>query len=360
MSMDLSNGTTPSLSINKLNDTSLNSNWITEKGAALVGAPPALVKRLIEIHKPDRIFHWFLRSVGFAVFLLLISIGLFLTKSSLPAIKAFGFGFMATHTWDPVRQIFGAMPVIYGTLVSSFLALIIATPVSLGIALFLNELAPRKIGTVVRFLVEMLAAIPSVVYGLWGIFVLAPWLRNSFQPAAGEFVSKLPFSSVIAPFVGGPYYGVGMFAAGIILAIMITPTISSISREVFSAIPRSQREAALAIGATRWEMMKLSVLKASRAGIMGAVVLGLGRALGETMAVTMVIGNRSEIAASIFAPAQTMASVIANEYAEANEPLHLAALAQVGLTLFAVTFVVNAIARFLVWRVTMVPNGDKK
>lgn len=350
MSMDWSSQSHPSIT--------LDAEWIKEKGSVIATAPPALVKRLKEIHAGDRLFFWFLRMVGISVFLLLIAIGLFLLMASLPAIQKFGWGFVTSHSWDPVRHNYGALPVIFGTLVSSFLALAIATPVSLGIALFLNELAPRRLGTIVRFLVEMLAAIPSVVYGLWGIFVLAPWLRTSFEPMVGNFVDRLPLglNEVLKPFFAGPFYGVGIFAAGIILAIMITPTISSISREVFAAIARSQREAALALGATRWEMMKLAVLKSSRAGIMGALVLGLGRALGETMAVTMVIGNRAEISTSIFAPAQTMASVIANEYAEATEALHVAALAQVGLTLFAVTFVVNGLARMLIWRVTRQPK----
>lgn len=339
---------------------SMDTEWIRQRGSALASAPPQLVKRLREIHKADRLFHLFLNLVGLTVLLLLLAIGAFLFMASLPAIKKFGISFIWTQAWDPVRHLYGAKPVIYGTLVSSLLALVISTPISLGIALFLNELAPRTLGTIVRFLVEMLAAIPSVVYGLWGLLVLAPWLQSSFQPSVGSFFAGLPFGlgDLLGPFFAGPYFGVSLFAAGVILAIMVIPTISSISREVFAAIPRGQREAALALGATRWEMMKLSVLKSSKTGILGAVVLGLGRALGETMAVTMVIGNRSEIAGSIFAPAQTMASVIANEYAEATEVLHVAALAQVGLTLFAVTFVVNGLAKLLVWRVTR--PSDKK
>lgn len=222
--------------------------------------------------------------------------------------------------------------------------MLIATPLSVGIALFLNELAPRRWATVVGFWVEMLAAIPSVVYGLWGIFLLAPWMRATVQPLLAKWLGFLPFFQ-------GPPYGVGMLTAGIILSIMVIPTVSSICREVFRAVPRANREAALALGATRWETMQVAVVQASKAGILGATMLGLGRALGETMAVTMVIGNRSEIAWSLFAPSQTMASVIANEYPEAAHALHLAALAEIGLLLFLVTFCMNLIARFFVWRV---------
>lgn len=298
-----------------------------------------------DVHLGDRIFAKLLKGMGLGLALLLALIATFLLMSAYPAIKEFGWGFLTNSKWNPVREIYGALAVIYGTLVSSFLAILFSTPVSLGIALFLNELAPRRMATIVGFLVEMLAAIPSVVYGLWGIFILAPWLRSSVQPVLGNALGFLPFFK-------GPYYGVGMFASGIILAIMVTPTISSIAREVFRAIPRSQREAALALGATRWEMMRIAVLQSSKVGILGAVILGLGRALGETMAVTMVIGNRNEIALSIFAPSQTMASLIANEYPEASAELQRAALTEVGLTLFGVTLVLNLIARLFVWRVT--------
>lgn len=351
MSMDWSTESRPSITI--------DTNWIKEKGSVIAQAPAETVRRLKEIHTPDRVFYWGLRAIGFTVLILLLAIGVFLFSASLPAMQKFGWSFIWKNSWNPVTHEYGALPVIYGTLVSSFLALLIATPVSLGIALFLNELAPRGVASIVRFLVEMLAAIPSVVYGLWGFFVLAPFLKNTFEPAVESVVKSLPspMAEALYPLIAGPYYGVGMFTAGLVLAIMITPTISAISREVFAAISRSQREAALALGATRWEMMKLSVLRSSKAGIAGALVLGLGRALGETMAVTMVIGNSFAISTSIFAPAQTMASVIANEYAEATEALHVAALAQIGLTLFAVTFVVNSIARFLVWRVTRVPGA---
>jgi phosphate transport system permease protein len=271
--------------------------------------------------------------------------GLFLFDASELAIKKNGFvSFILSSEWDPVQDAYGALPVIFGTVVSSLLSLLIAFPLSVGIALFLNEIAPAKLARVTGFLVEMLAAIPSVIYGLWGIFVLLPWLRVHVQPF---LISKLGF----LPLFQGPAYGVGMFSAGLILSLMILPTISSIAREVFAAIPRIQRESALALGATRWEMIKLAVLKSSKGGLFGAMMLGLGRALGETMAVTMVIGNRAQIVSSLFAPAQTMASVIANEYAEATSDIHLSSLALVGLLLFLVTFVTSSIARILIWRV---------
>jgi phosphate transport system permease protein len=305
--------------------------------------------RLREIHFGDRLFSLGLRGISIGVVLLLVLIAAFLAKTGMPAIRTFGWDFVTSSVWDPVRDVYGALPVIYGTVVSSILAILIAAPFSVGIALFLNELAPKRIANLVGFLVEMLAAIPSVVYGLWGVFVLAPWLRETVEPF---FIGWLGF----IPLFQGPPYGVGMLAAGIILAVMVIPTISSISREVFRAIPQSQREAALALGATRWEMMRLSVLRSSKTGILASIVLGLGRALGETMAVTMVIGNRAEISASLFGPAQTMASVIANEYAEATSDMHLAALAEIGFVLFAVTFIINSVARLFIWHVTKRPK----
>lgn len=309
------------------------------------GLAPVIYEEKRELHYGDRVFAHGVRIASVALIGLLAFIALFLGVQAWPALKAFGTSFLFTSSWDPVRDIYGALPVIFGTVASSFLAMLIATPLSIGVALFLNELAPRGVARVVGFLVEMLAAIPSVVYGLWGIFVLAPWLRTDVQPFLGKYFGFLPLFQ-------GPPFGVGLLAAGVILAIMVTPTVSSLSREVFRAIPRSHREAALALGATRWETMVIAVLKSAKTGIFGATILGLGRALGETMAVTMVIGNRAQISASLFAPAQTMASVIANEYAEATSDVHLAALAEVGLVLFGVTFIINGCARLLIWRLT--------
>ena len=239
---------------------------------------------------------------------------------------------------------FGALPLIFGTLLSSFLALLIAVPLSLGVAIFLTEFAPRGLRQPVAFLIELLAAIPSVVYGLWGIFVLIPFLRATVFPALKGAFGFLPFFE-------GPIYGPSMLSAGIILAIMVMPYIMSVSREVLLAVPGSQREAALALGATRWEAVVTAVVPYARSGIIGAIILGLGRALGETMAVTMLIGNRHEIAASLFAPGYTMAAAIANEFAEAATPMHFSALTYVALTLFVVTVLVNAGARLLIWRV---------
>lgn len=296
------------------------------------------------INKADRRFILLLRALAGFVVLLLVALIAQVAFRSWPAIHAFGLKFFVTNAWNPVTETYGAAAFIFGTVVSSALALLIAAPVSVGVALFLSELAPRRLSAVIAFLVEMLAAIPSVVYGLWGIFVLAPWMRETVQPALGERLGFLPL------FQGAPY-GVGMLTAGLILAIMIMPTITAICREVFRAIPVVQREAALGLGATRWETIRISVLSASMSGILGALVLGLGRAIGETMAVTMVIGNRSDISASLFAPAQTMASVIANEYAEATTDEHLAALSAVGLALFLVSLCMNAGARWVVERV---------
>jgi phosphate transport system permease protein len=262
-----------------------------------------------------------------------------------PSWHAFGFKFFAGHDWDPVNEQFGALPFVYGTLVSSLLALLIAVPLSIGVAVFTTEMCPSALRSPLSFFVELLAAIPSVVYGLWAIFVLVPILSNYVQPFLSRTLGWTGF------FVGPPY-GISMLAAGIILAIMIIPIISSITREVLMVVPQHQREAALALGATRWEMIRIGVLRNARAGIMGGIILGLGRALGETMAVTMVIGNRPEIAKSLFAPGYTMASVLANEFSEATGDVYLSALIEIGLALFLVTIVVNALARLLVWTVT--------
>lgn len=271
---------------------------------------------------------------------------------SWAAIRAFGLRFLITSHWDPVAGEFGALPFIYGTLVSSLLALLIAVPLSLGAAIFLAELAPSWVRPPVAFLIEMLAAVPSVVYGLWGIFVLVPWLRDWVQPALARTLGFLPLFQ-------GPPYGIGMLAAGLILAIMIVPYITSVSREVLLAVPGSQREAALGLGATRWETTRIAVLRYGRSGLIGAILLGLGRALGETMAVTMVIGNRPEVALSLFAPGYTMASVLANEFTEATSDLYISALVEIGLLLLVVTVAVNGLARLLVWSVGGPARGGR-
>src|SRR5882762_5973777 len=282
---------------------------------------------------------------GVAVLAIVALIVFELITQSRLSMSKFGFKFVVKQVWDPVNEDFGALPFIYGTVVSSLIALIIAVPLSVGTALFLTELCPRQIRSILSLLVELLAAIPSVIYGLWGIFVLAPFLRAYLQPFLAKYFGWTGLFS-------GPKYGYGMLAAGVILAIMILPIIASITREVVTAVPRVQREAALALGATKWEMLRMAVLRNARPGIMGAVVLGLGRALGETMAVTMVIGNRPEIARSLFAPGHTLASVIANEFTEAVGATYLSALVEMALVLFVVTLIVNALAGLLVWSVT--------
>lgn len=268
-----------------------------------------------------------------------------LIKGSELSLHQFGWKFFTSSDWDPVNESFGAVPFIYGTLVSSFLALLIAVPLSLGVAVFITEMCPRSLRGILSYLTELLAAIPSVIYGLWGIFVLIPLLRKHVEPFLGK---TLGWTGLFT----GPIYGVGMLTAGIILAIMIVPIISSITREILVSVPQHQREAALALGATRWEMIRIAVLGNARAGILGAIILGLGRGLGETMAVTMLIGNRPEIAKSLFAPGYTMASVLANEFSEATSDLYTSALIEIGLALFIVTIIVNILAQLLVWTVT--------
>ena len=278
------------------------------------------------------------------VFALVFLMGYEMVRGSELSLKQFGWKFLTTSTWDPVAEEYGALPFIFGTLFSSLLALLIALPLSIGVAIFLSELAPRWLERPVSFLVELLAAIPSIVYGLWGIFVLVPWLRTSVEPFLIKSMGFLPF------FKGVPY-GFGMLAAGIILAIMVLPIISSISRDVLRAIPNSQREAAFALGATKWETTKI-VLSDGKSGLLGATLLGLGRAVGETMAVTMVIGNRPEISYSLLDPGYSMASVIANEFAEATSSLYTSALIEIALILFVVTIILNVIARLIVWSIT--------
>lgn len=300
------------------------------------------IRGLLKGNLTDRAFK--AATLVFAAALLVIILLLCweLTGASLPAIRRFGGRFLISTTWDPVRLIFGALPAIYGTIVSSFFALFLAAPIALGAAVYLTELAPRLLRGPVSFLIELLAAVPSVVYGLWGIFVLIPLLR----PAQAWLGQRLGF----LPLFQGPPYGIGMLAAGLILAIMILPIITAISREVLLAVPASQKEAAYALGATRWEALRGPIFRYARAGLLGALILGLGRALGETMAVTMVIGNSHEISASLFSPSCTLASVIANEFLEATHPLHISALAETALLLFVITIIVNAAARLLVWR----------
>src|SRR5207249_20924 len=307
-------------------------------------SPLPRLPTLLGADRSDRIYRSLLTAIALALPGLIVIILGVLFIEALPALKRFGPSFLWTSTWDPVAEVYGAAPMIFGTLASSLLALLLAVPLALSVAIFLTEFAPRALRQPIAFLVELLAAIPSVVYGTWGIFVLIPFLRQHVVP---------PLKAVLGwtPFLQGVFYGNSLLAGGVILAIMIVPYIAAVSREVLLAVPTSQREAALAMGATRWEAVRSAVLPYGRAGLIGAIILGLGRALGETMAVTMVIGNRHDIGVSVLQPAYTMAAAIANEFSEATTATYQSALMEVGLILFVLTVAVNAIARILIWRV---------
>jgi phosphate transport system permease protein len=301
-----------------------------------------MVRRfLARLRSGDEIAHLVALLFGLMLVLLTALIAFELFRNSSLARHRFGWSFLVTQTWDPVADEYGAAPFVYGTIVTSAVALLIAVPLGIGAALFLAELAPRRISDALTLMVELLAAVPSVVYGLIGVAVLVPVMRQYVQPALQRSVGWLPLFS-------GPAYGVGYLTAGIVLAIMIVPFIVSVVREVLLAVPREQREAALALGATRWESTWRVVLPYARLGVFGAVFLALGRALGETMAVTMVIGNRPEISTSLFAPGYSMAAVIANEFTEATGDLYLQALVEIGLVLFLLTMIINAFARILI------------
>ncbi|MDD5285322.1 MAG: phosphate ABC transporter permease subunit PstC [Desulfuromonadaceae bacterium] len=293
----------------------------------------------------DRIFKGITLGFALTVILILLLMAAGMAVEALPAMKRFGWKFVSGSDWDAVQGSFGALPYIWGSIVSSALAIIAATPLSVGTAIFITELAPRKLGGAIASLVELLAAIPSVIYGLWGVVVMAPWLQKTVEPFLIEHFGFLPLFR-------GPPYGVGMLAAIFIIMIMIIPIITSITKEVLLAVPQSQKEAAVALGATKWEMIRMAVLPYGRSGILGAVILGLGRAIGETMAVTMVIGNTPQISLSLLDPAYTMPSVIANEFAEATSKLHSSALMEIGLILLALTLIINITARVLIWSVT--------
>jgi phosphate transport system permease protein len=319
---------------------------VMERGAGIsstAGPPPLANSRYSLL--ADQIFTGAMLACGLCVLALVGLIIYELVTKSSNSWHAFGLKFFFQSEWDPVNERFGALPFVYGTIVSSLLALVIAVPLAIGVAVFTTEMCPRPLRGLLAFTTELLAAIPSVIYGLWAIFVLVPLLRVYVEPRLARYLGWTGLFE-------GPAYGIGMLAAGVILAIMVVPIISSITREVMTAVPQQQREAVLALGATRWEMIRTGVLRNARAGILGGIILGLGRALGETMAVTMVIGNRPEIAKSLFAPGYTMASVIANEFSEATSDRYLSALVEVGLALFIVSIIVNILAQILVWTVT--------
>jgi phosphate transport system permease protein len=293
----------------------------------------------------DQIFRYLVFGCALSIIAIVVFIVSELVKQSHLSIDKFGFAFFTGHDWDPVSGFFGAVPFIYGTLVSSAIALVIAVPLGVGVAVFMTDMCPRRLRGLVSYLVELLAAIPSVIYGLWGIFVLAPFLRKTVEPFLATYFGWMGLFT-------GPQYGIGMLAAGVILSIMVVPFISSVTREVMLAVPSAQREAVMALGATRWETIRIGVLRNARAGVFGGIILALGRALGETMAVTMLIGNRPEVVKSLFAPGYTMASVIANEFSEATDDLYLSALVEIGLALFIVTVIVNIIAQLMIWTIT--------
>jgi phosphate transport system permease protein len=298
----------------------------------------------------DISFKWIACLGALTILVLIFLVGYELYRSSILSIHKFGFVFVKNASWDPVTDVYGALPFIYGTLVSSLLALVIAIPLGVSAALFLTEIAPNKLRQPLITVIELLASVPSVIYGLWGIFVLIPWMREYFFPFLKATFGFLPFFQ-------GPIYGVSMLSGGIIVAIMILPIVTSVSREILRSVPNLQREAAYALGATHWEVIRISVLSYARRGIFGAAVLGLGRALGETMAVTMVIGNSPAISASLFAPGYTLASVIANEFAEATTDLYLSSLFELGLVLIVITLVVNTIAQLMLRTLTNGASG---
>jgi phosphate transport system permease protein len=321
-----------------------------EAGVQAVAAPvaPSAIRMFLQAKSSGRLadgaFATVMVACALSIFAIVLLIVFVLVSHSRLSIQAFGWKFFASETWDPVSGDFGALPFIYGTVLSSLLAVVMAVPLALAVSIFLLDICPKFLRGPISFLTELLAAIPSVVYGLWGVFVLVPIIRDQVGPVLEKY---LGWTGLFVE----PNFGVGMFTAGVILAIMIFPVISSISRDVMRAVPVNQREAVLALGATRWEMLRIGVLRNARMGIVGSVILGLGRALGETMAVTMVIGNHPDILKNLFAPGYTLASVIANEFTEATGDLYLSALIEIGLALFLVTIVVNAIARLMVWAV---------
>jgi phosphate transport system permease protein len=299
----------------------------------------------------DKLFKAVLVAASASIPLIVGAIIYMMVDNSMPTLRRFGIGFLLGSEWRPSQEVFGALPFIYGTVVSSLLAVLLAVPVSIGVAIFLVEQAPVRVARPIAFMVELLAAIPSVVYGLWGIFVLAPVIREYVGPTLQSTLGFLPLFQ-------GRITGLGMLTAGIILALMITPIITAVVRDVLEAVPVTQREAALALGATKWETTRI-VLNNAASGIAGAVVLGLGRAIGETMAVTMVIGNSPQISPSLFEPANTIASLLAANFAEATDRLYLSALIEIGLVLFLVTFVVNALAKLLIMSVASGPDRAK-
>ena len=296
----------------------------------------------------DLAFRHLTRAAAVGVLLLLTGVIIALVKGSLLALQTFGFSFLTTDRWNPVTENFGALAPIYGTLVTSFIAMLIAVPVGLMIAFFLTELCPQWLRRPIGIAIELLAGIPSIIYGIWGLFIFAPFLQETLQPFLISTLGNMPG---IAPLFTGPPYGIGMLTAGLILAIMVLPFVTSISRDVFDAVPPVLKEAAYGVGCTTWEVVRYVVLPYARVGVIGGVMLGLGRALGETMAVTFVIGNAHRVSASLLAPATTISASIANEFTEAVGDLYTSALIALGLILFVITFIVLAAARYMLMRI---------
>jgi phosphate transport system permease protein len=322
---------------------------VTLNGAGMSGAEATSRAGVLRrLRTTDLVFHGLTRGAAIFVLLLLSGVILSLIHGSIPALGAFGLGFLTTEVWNPVTEQFGALAPIYGTLVTSFIAMVIALPVGLMVAFFLTELCPQVLRRPIGIAIELLAGIPSIIYGIWGLFVFAPFLQKYVQPALIDTFDGVP---ILSSLFEGPPYGIGMLTAGFILAIMVLPFITAISRDVFDAVPPVLKEATYGLGCTTWEVFKHVILPYTRVGVIGGVMLGLGRALGETMAVTFVIGNAHKVSASILAPGTTISASIANEFTEAVGDLYTSSLIALGLILFVITFIVLAIARYLLLRI---------
>ena len=318
------------------------------EGGLITPAAGSRAKVLDRLRLGDAAFRQLTRAAAIGVLVLLSAIIVSLIRGSIPALSTFGFSFLISERWNPVTEIFGALPAVYGTVITSFVAMLFAVPIGLMIAFFLTELCPKWLRRPIGIAIELLAGIPSIIYGIWGLFVFAPFLQETLQPF---LIGTLGNAPLIGPLFGGPPYGIGLLTAGLILAIMVLPFITSISRDVFEAVPAVLKEAAYGLGCTTWEVARNVVLPYARVGVIGGIMLALGRALGETMAVTFVIGNAHRISASILAPGTTISATIANEFTEAVGDLYTSALIALGLILFVITFIVLAIARYLLLRI---------
>jgi phosphate transport system permease protein len=319
-----------------------------QEGAMVAFEAGTRARVLDRLRLGDMAFRYVTRAAAIGVLLLLSGVIVALILGSLPALQTFGFGFLTTERWNPVTEKFGALAPVYGTLVTSFIAMLIAVPLGLMIAFFLTELCPQWLRQPIGIAIELLAGIPSIIYGIWGLFIFAPFLQDTLQPFLIGTLGEVPG---IAPLFAGPPYGIGMLTAGLILAIMVLPFVTAISRDVFAAVPAVLKEAAYGIGCTTWEVERNVVLPYARVGVIGGVMLGLGRALGETMAVTFVIGNAHRISPSLLAPGTTISATIANEFTEAVGDLYTSSLIALGLILFAITFIVLAAARYMLLRI---------